>query len=237
MLLVAGSFLAAGCSPRAQTSIDPESLRMLPMSDSWSRIHKWLAANAPKIMQGLNAPATGEEIQSTERALGMEMPEEWRDLYRTHNGLSDKPNLGSLFYGMQFLTLEQILLRGVNEPSDDKPEPVRAADAGIKMVDFHNPKWVSLAEDWGDCQIRVDFDPATNGTRGQVIMTDQTYGTVILLAPSISHLLSDFASDLEGGRYFLNAESLKDGNEYLSCVQEIDVINWYKSPRWKHLER
>ena len=60
-----------------------------------------------------------------------------------------------------------------------------------------NPKWIAFAHDGGASLLRVDMDPAPEGTVGQVIYTDHDDNTVILLGESIEQFLTDFADDLE----------------------------------------
>lgn len=164
------------------------------------------------------------------------MPLEWRELYQTHNGMSNESNVGSLFCGMRFLTLDEAVREHANSNlAGVAALPVRAADPGVNRADMHNPNWIAFASAGGDTLLCVDTDPATDGSFGQVIFTDHADNTVIVLARSLSQFLVDFASDLEGGKYSLNQEALEDGNEFLSCSPDIDVVNWHRSPRWKHL--
>ena len=79
---------------------------MPTITEAWDRIHRWLAKHAPKILRNLNPGARRQEIASAEKALKMEMPAEWQDLYRVHNGMNEAGNFGSLFHGMKFLALE-----------------------------------------------------------------------------------------------------------------------------------
>jgi cell wall assembly regulator SMI1 len=229
------AWVIAGCSRDSGTKLEPD---VTQTQNSWERIHRWLSANAPKILRNLNAGAGDSEIVAAERALGHEMPQEWKDLYRLHNGMNSNQNSGSLFFGMQFLPLEKVLREQTkSNVKGAKPLPVRAADPGIRLADMHNPKWIAFAHDCGDTLLRVDLDPGEGGRLGQVIFTDHADDTVIVLAPSLQAFLADFAGDLEAGRYFLNKDALADGNEFLSPKAEIDVINWSFSPRWKHLAR
>jgi cell wall assembly regulator SMI1 len=225
----------AGCS---RDSSNKEEPGVTKTQDPWDRIHKWLSAHAPKILRNLNAGAGDSEIVAAERALGQKMPQEWRDLYRAHDGMNTDQNTGSLFFGMQFLPLERVLREQTNnDVKGAKPLPVRAADPGIRLADMHNPKWIAFAHDCGNTLLRVDLDPGEGGRVGQVIFTDHADDTVIVLAPSLPAFLAEFAGDLEAGRYFLDKDALADGNEFLNCKAEIDVVNWSFSPRWKHLAR
>jgi len=227
---------AAGCrQDHASNQPADNAIEGISMNDAWTRIHSWLSANAPKISRSLNAGASASQLATTEEALGREMPAEWRELYQTHNGMSNELNLGSLFYSMRFLTLDEAAREHSNSNTEGvAPFPVRASDPGIKRADMCNPNWIAFASAGGDTLLCVDTDPATGGTVGQVIFTDHADNTVLLLATSLSQFLGDFARDLEGGKYSLNQESLADGNEFLNCSPDIDVLNWHRTQRWKH---
>jgi cell wall assembly regulator SMI1 len=238
-LCIAGALFTAGCSDGTQRGgSKTEDPTVVSINTSWSRIEAWLSHNAPKIVQNLNAAATAAEIAAAERDLGRQMPGDWRGLYLGHNGMNDNHNFGCLFFGMTFLSLAEAVREHANSNTRGlQPLPVRAADPGIRKADMHNPHWIAFAHDGSDTLLRVDLDPGPGGAAGQVIFTDHADNTVILLAASLSQFLADFAGDLEGGKYFLNKEALQDGDEFLACDQELDIVNWHKSPRWKHLAR
>lgn len=241
-LWMSAALLTAGCS-RQQDQANPiERSKSIPpepsIRDLWKRIETWLSAKAPKIIDNLNPAATDAEIGAAETALGCKMPDQWRQLYQAHNGMNSEKNLGSLFHGMNFLSLERAIREQANSNTTGaQPLPVRAADSGIRKADMHNPKWIAFGHDNGETLLRVDLDPGPGGNIGQVIFTDHADETVILLAPSLQHFLAVFVADLESGRYFLNKEALEEGDQFLDCDKEIDVMNWHKSPKWKHLAR
>lgn len=235
--------LAAGCGPDETLKKPAEhkpaetSTKAIPMKDAWTRIHSWLAANAPKISHSLSPAASVSQLAVAEQALGREMPAEWRELYQTHNGMSFDSNLGSLFYGMKFLTLDDAVREHSNSNADGvEPFVVKSADPGINRADMCNPHWIAFARS-GDTLLCVDTDPGTDGCVGQVIFVDHAFDTVILLAKSLPEFLAEFARDLEGGKYSLNQDALQDGSEFLDCAPEIDIVNWHRTPRWKHLDR
>jgi cell wall assembly regulator SMI1 len=205
------------------------------IAETWDRIERWLAASAPANLANLNPGASDAELAETERAIGRAMPGEWRKLYRRHDGMNADGNLGSLFFGMRFLPLSRVREELAAVGDNAEPMPVRAGDPAIRCEDMHDRLWVPLAHDLGDTLLRVDLNPAPGGRLGQVIFTDHADDTAILIAPSISRFLADFADDLDAGRYSLNAEALADGNQFLSPAPEIDIVNWSESPRWQHL--
>ena len=56
------------------------------MRDLWDRIERWLAANVPDMLEGLNPGATTQEIEETEAFLGVSFPDDVRASYLIHNG-------------------------------------------------------------------------------------------------------------------------------------------------------
>jgi cell wall assembly regulator SMI1 len=245
VLGITTSLLVAGCSldePKNCTHAKEKGTKPVNgVTEAWERIHTWLSKHAPKILASLNPPATDAQIAAAEKAFKVRMPDEWRELYRVHDGMNDDSNLGSLFYGMNFLTLERAIVEyGLNDENDEpeaKRMPATRAEAGIRTEDMHNRKWIAVAHDGGATLIRVDMDPAPAGHPGQVIFTDHDDDVVFLIAQNIGKLLWQFVEDLEAGRYVLDEDAREDGDEFLSPVPEIDVVNWHRSSRWKHLDK
>jgi cell wall assembly regulator SMI1 len=241
-MYIAGAGFFAGCSTERSREITGDERKteaiMNTVDEAWTRIHAWLSVHAPRIMDNLNPPATDAELREAEESFGCKMPAEWQSLYRTHNGMNSESNMGSLFCGMQFLPLDLVIGdHAENVTLSADLLPVRSADEGVRKENMYNAKWIAFAHDGGDTLLRIDLDPAGSGSKGQVIFTDHDDDTVILLNNSLLGFLSDFVRDLEAGRYFLNQEALSDGDEFLDCDPEIDVVNWAHSPRWKHHSR
>lgn len=76
------------------------------MEQIWSRIERWLEANAPLAFAGLKAPATIIEIEETEQFLGVTLPESVRRSYLRHNGQT--PDSPAILIGWEWLSLERI---------------------------------------------------------------------------------------------------------------------------------
>lgn len=238
---IAGAILTAGCSSGEDPPLTADAKGnpvKINIASLWERTDAWLASHAPKILTNLNPPATEKEIHEAEKAFGLEMPNDWRELYRAHNGMNSDSNLGSLFYGMEFIALSRAVQEHKNNAAAaEHMQPVRAGNAAIRKDDIYNPKWIAIAHDGGDTLLRVDLVPATAGETGQVIFTDHAENTAILLHRSVAELMSEFVRDLEAGRYFLNQDAIAEGDQFLDCDPQMDVVNWAHSPRWKHLAR
>jgi cell wall assembly regulator SMI1 len=212
---------------------------MPSVAESWDRVNRWLAVHAPKLLASLNPGASASALQDAEQTFGFGMPDDWRELYGAHDGMNDETNLGGLFFGMEFLSLSRVTSDYVERADYLKDEPLalRVADRGIRTDDLRNPRWITLAYDGSGTWLRVDLDPAAAGQRGQLIFVDDSNGVAILLGASLREFFESFAHDLEQGRYSLDADALKDGNEFLLPAPEIDVVNWFRSSRWNHLKR
>jgi cell wall assembly regulator SMI1 len=222
-------------TPLAAERQDVRLTERVMLNESWGRVERWLASNAPRILGSLNPPASDGELAAAEAAVGQALPSGLRDLYRRHDGMSVDENLGSLFFGMRFLTLSDAVAD--HAETDGSAFSIGAADPGIVTGDTGAAIWVPFAAHGHRCRLCVDLSPAVGGTVGQVIFVDQdALGVAILVASSVERMLCSFAEDLESGKYFLHTEALKDGEQFLDCVSEIDLLNWWESPRWAHLK-
>ena len=206
---------------------------MSSILDAWNEIETWLKAHAPKIMESLNPPATTEAIGKAEAAFGFEMPKQWKDLYLIHNGMNSKSNLGSLFYGFEFYSLETVMSEYRNRQDLFTYEaPVKTVSNGVNNANLNNLKWIPFLYLSRYSSIWIDMDPAAGGNIGQVIFTDHGEEAAVLLNGNILEFMNTFVGDLRAGLYFLDPEALEDGNHFLNAKNEIDIDNWRKTKRW-----
>ena len=82
---------------------------------------------------------------------------------------------------------------------------------------------------------RGSLDPDSEGKFGQVVFFDSDYQVAILVADSLSELFENFLIDLESGHYELLPEALDDGVHWLEGKGELNIINWYHSPKWSFI--
>lgn len=207
------------------------------VNDSLNYIEQWLAVNAPRILnESLNSGATEAQLKTLEIALSKSLPEDYKDLYRRHNGLKEETeNLGSFFYGMSFLPLTEVLTRVEHQRQHEtKPIPLKKAATALKPQNRENPLWLRLGFDGSHTWLMVDLDPSGLGSYGQVIFLDEEYETAFLVADSVAELLAIFAQDLKMGLYQLNPDAALDGNDFLEAETRIDLINWHNAERWQN---
>lgn len=205
------------------------------MNENLRKIDTWLQEHAPKIFElSLNPPATAEELDNFEGYLGCELPQDFKDLYYWHNGMNDEDNMGSLFQGMEFLSLENIKVQ--RSGFEDEEAPLEHTDPQVKKDNVFNNKWIKFSHDGGRTGLYLDLDPTELGTVGQIIFVDIDYDVGFFVAKSITDLVSVFLNDLNNQLYFLSEDALDDDQEFLEANSTIDIVNWNNSERWAHPE-
>ena len=86
------------------------------LNENLKAIDKWLEENANKIAtQSLRAPASIADIEKLEKAVGKPLPEDFKQLYLWHDGLDNAPNVGNLFYAMDFVPIEFVEKRVISQ--------------------------------------------------------------------------------------------------------------------------
>ncbi len=199
----------------------------------WERIYKWLDENAPKIREALQPAATDELLDKIESISDCTLPEDFKALYRIHNGLSEDIH-ANFFHGMTFIPIERVLQHLEAIAKRDKDFDLQHADEGIKPQYRLGKARIPIADDYGSSLLCVDLDPGDKGIFGQVVFVDYKMDTGLLIAGSISELLNKFSADLEQGKYGLLEEAKQDGVDWLEPERSIDVVNWYNSPTWAY---
>ena len=154
----------------------------------------------------LNAGATEADFARLEAVLGYALPEEFKELYRAANGES---GAGSLWPDDEWLPIERIIEEyGVwkNLLDDGTPYDCEPEDATIKGDLWWNPKWIPLTADGSGNGKMIDMDPTEHGTAGQIIQMWHDDAARSKEADSLRGFLTQYAQDLEDGKYVLDTE-------------------------------
>jgi cell wall assembly regulator SMI1 len=196
-----------------------------------------LSALAPRIIQfSLNKGAAVADIDKLEKTINKTLPEDFKTLYSTYNGMNDDENLGNLFYGMSFLTIDEIISDYKMRSSITDPLPnLKNCDPEINNSYLYNPGWVTIGTDGSRCRLVVDLSPSEKGTYGQITFIDGDYLVGIFLANSLSTLVNNFIADIGNNLYYLEPDALEDGNHFLETRPAINLANWASVDKWKHL--
>lgn len=206
------------------------------MKEDLKSIEKWLDQNASKITAGsLQPPVTEGQWEQFTEDIRENLPNDFKQLYLWHNGMNDDRNLGSLFYGMSFYTLDEIVQNNQNKGVAEQIS-LKQNDQEVKPDNIFNPGWIRFAFDGAHTGLYIDLDPGNTGIYGQVIFIDDEYEVGMRVADSIFDLVHQFAIDLEEGLYHLHEDALEDGNHFLEADDSIDIINWQDSERWNRFD-
>ncbi|MEZ6062138.1 MAG: SMI1/KNR4 family protein [Planctomycetaceae bacterium] len=183
------------------------------ISDSWTRIAAWLRANAPDDFAFLQGPASPEEIDAVAAQFGIEIPDDFRQLYELMNGTDPNGESAGLFPSvdewddMAFgpLALDQIvydwqLQKELVECGDFADREPESCDSGIAN-EWWNVGWIPFASNGGGDYYCIDMAPTADGTKGQVITHSHESGEHKVLAPSLSAYLGELADGLEAGQF------------------------------------
>lgn len=175
---------------------------MIDINSVWSRIERWLDANAPEMAAQLLGPATASAIARLEKALAAPLPDDYRASLLRHAGEKHqafgvmwsrvlRPPDEALASRAEFLALR-----------DDFPPEVLAdmrAERGVRP-EWWNEKWLPVAENGARDVIALDLAPTEGGAIGQLVRVVTESSMRRLAAPSFSEWLSKRADELDAGR-------------------------------------
>lgn len=206
------------------------------MKQNFEKIENWLKENAHRIADlSLQKSASESALNHLENTIGTKIPDDFKQLYFWHNGLTDNENIGSLFYGMDILSVERIISDYQNRKENNFSESfsLQKADKEINSFNMYNLGWVKFASDSSHTGLYLDLAPSEEGNYGQIIFIDDEYEVGIIVADSTAELVANLSNDLQNNLYYLDEDALEDGNHYLITDSKIDIINWETSEVWK----
>jgi cell wall assembly regulator SMI1 len=146
------------------------------MKTIWDRVHTWLTAHAPVVLDSLAPPATEAQIRAAENALDVTLPDDVKASYRIHNGqrvVSGQYGKPALLYGgwdlyslaevvSQWKCWKDLSDRGTFAGGGSRPTgPIR--------TDWWHPGWIPLTGNDGGDHHCADMAPSQGGHPGQVI--------------------------------------------------------------------
>jgi cell wall assembly regulator SMI1 len=167
------------------------------IAESWERIRAFYPH------QILHPGATPAAIAAFEEAIGLVLPDDFKESLRLHDG-------GDNFWfhstSGEFLSLAGMLkqwktYRQAQRQGEYATEDWEASDieGPIKPV-FWNTKRIVVTDNSGD-HWTLDLDPPQDGAYGQILDHSHEVGPTQVLAGSWAELLSQLAVDLENGKY------------------------------------
>ncbi|WP_314044165.1 SMI1/KNR4 family protein [Kingella denitrificans] len=161
----------------------------------------------------LNAGAAEADFDRLEAVLGYALPEEFKELYRVADGES---GTAGVLADEEWLSIERIIEEygvwktllddGMFADDDGTSYDCEPEDAAIKGDLWWNPKWIPLTADGSGNNKMIDMDPTEHGTAGQIIQMWHDDPARSKEADSLRGFLTQYAQDLEDGKYVLDTE-------------------------------
>jgi len=169
------------------------------MKRLFDRIHVWLKANAPDVLERFSPGATEEAIRAAEREMGVTLPEDVRAAYRIHDGCD-----AAFLYSEEWCSLEGMvyswrMLKGLLDRGDFAPNKSRPVGP-IRAVWYH-PGWVPITDEQSGYYHCLDMAPKSRGNVGQVFRWCHDEPGRYFQAKSFYDWVTRFVWGLEAGRY------------------------------------
>ncbi|MFF3619099.1 SMI1/KNR4 family protein [Streptomyces sp. NPDC002467] len=198
------------------------------VSESWTRIEKWLADHAPAAHAALAPPADSADIAAVERVIGGPLPRALVASLRRHDGLRGHGfTLIPGFYapmGARGIADEWRRLQGFYDVSTEEEDD--AADdfmkTGFSSALYGHPRLIPIARDGTGGHLVLDHRPEPD--RGRVHVVEPVEG--LLRVPhekwsSLPALMEAIAGSLETGRPL---------NGHTPGVNEERMLHWDFGP-------
>ena len=176
------------------------------MNKEFERFKQWLSLNYSDGLIDLNPPATDYEIEELTKILGVELPSDFLNVLRTHNG--QKGESAWLFDSQEFLSTHRIidefntwknLLNTQLQGKSSTP------DEGVKN-DWWNTNWIPFTSDGCGDHYCLDLSPTNTGTKGQIITLWYESSEREIVAPSFSLWFEEYVEQLYSGELIYSEE-------------------------------
>ncbi len=162
-----------------------------------------IAASDQRLNFALNPPVEVQDLAAAEKAIGIPLPAELRELYLAHDGQSE--DAPGLFFGMSWFPIRQVL-REITTWRSVLDQLAGALDAeqrsdppdAIAEVYWH-PQWFPLATSYDGNFLAVDLAPGRHGTVGQVINAGRDQEISYVLASSVTEFLERELHHVQAG--------------------------------------
>ncbi len=179
------------------------------MKETWERIERWFAENAPEFRIRLLPGAFEADIEALEADLSVTLPESFRASLLVHNGqhglarpLVEEWQLASVAdVRREWEVMQEIYDRGAF--TDTAVNPI-----GPVQPVWWLPQWIPFAYNGAGDLLCLDMAPAPGGSVGQIVTFWHTQETRQVLAPDFGEWLATFAADLWAGKYLLQRNRL-----------------------------
>ncbi|MFD4442190.1 SMI1/KNR4 family protein [Nocardia sp. NPDC058519] len=178
----------------------------------------WLRVNVPRAYENLAPPAARDDIDRLECVLGQRLPDDVKAVLMRHNGqrltdtaTHDEDGAVPCIPTLSFLSTvlieacwsEWVDLREMDDIEDlqDDCEAMPGAEGRVRPL-YTSPGWIPL---WSDPArsdyIGLDFDPDSDGIRGQIINFGRNEDRHFVCADNFTELLQILLDEVRSGQW------------------------------------
>lgn len=192
------------------------------MDELWLVLEHWLGQNFPEVIADLNPGCSDEELNELERQLNCRLPEDFKALYRCHNG--QRGQATGIFCGLPFLSTDEIyeqwtawrdLAKDFAKEAEDFDDENLAAEitgesypANAIKPTYINLQWIPFSDDGSGNHLGVDLDPGSAGVIGQVINFGTDENDKFVIASSLPGFIAWIVAQYQADNYQHSEHSL-----------------------------
>lgn len=176
------------------------------MNKEFERFKQWLSLNYSDGLIDLNPPATDYEIEELTKILGVELPNDFLDVLRIHNG--QKGESAWLFDSQEFLSTHRIIEEfntWKNLLDTQLQGKISTPDEEVKN-DWWNTNWIPFTSDGCADHYCLDLSPTDAGIKGQIITLWYESSEREVVAPSFSLWFEEYVNQLYSGELLYSEE-------------------------------
>ena len=171
--------------------------------------------------QELNSPATQDELNAVERELGVDFPDDFRQLYLWHDG--EKGDI-FLFDSYRMYPLSEVMEVNLAWRKSMRREEKRDADdSGVFKDCTANEKWIAFGDNGGNSILLLDLDPGREGVYGQIL--ESCDGENECEFTGVRTFLADISQRISSGEIAWDEEAGCFQDSTAESVQEIKTLN------------
>ena len=176
------------------------------MNKEFDKFKQWLSLNYSDGLLDLNPPATDAEIEELTIALGVDLPKDFIDVLRIHNG--QKGESAWLFDSQEFLSTHRIIEEfniWKNLLNSELQGKLSTADEGVKN-DWYNLNWIPFTTDGCGNHYCLDLSPSPTGKKGQVITLWYESSEREIVSGSFTQWFEEYVIELFSGELIYSKE-------------------------------
>ncbi|NQY94313.1 MAG: SMI1/KNR4 family protein [Campylobacteraceae bacterium] len=176
------------------------------MNKEFDKFKQWLSLNYSDGLLDLNPPATDAEIEELTIALGVDLPKDFIDVLRIHNG--QKGESAWLFDSQEFLSTHRIIEEfniWKNLLNSELQGKLSTADEGVKN-DWYNLNWIPFTTDGCGNHYCFDLSPSPTGKKGQVITLWYESSEREIVSGSFTQWFEEYVKELFTGELIYSKE-------------------------------